>query len=74
MITTYQTLNSDFVIPSDIESDEEKEWLIDNGFADPILLSVNRPNKMYIPVDYWPVQSGFEWSSTKRNSFETGSH
>ena len=37
VITTYQTLNSDFVIPSDIESDEEKEWLIDNGFADSIL-------------------------------------
>ena len=33
VITTYQTLNTDFVIPSDVESDEEREWLIDNGFV-----------------------------------------
>jgi precorrin-6B methylase 1 len=33
VITTYQTLNTDFVIPSDVDPEEEREWLFDNGFA-----------------------------------------
>lgn len=33
MITTYQTLNTDFVIPSDVELDDERQWLLDNGFV-----------------------------------------
>lgn len=32
VITTYQTLNSDFITPSDIPSDEEAEWLLLNGY------------------------------------------
>ncbi|PSR76803.1 hypothetical protein PHLCEN_2v8184 [Hermanssonia centrifuga] len=31
VITTYQTLNMDFAVPADVESDEEMEWLIENG-------------------------------------------
>jgi SNF2 family DNA or RNA helicase len=33
VITTYQTLNTDFVIPSDVENDDERQWLLDNGFV-----------------------------------------
>ena len=31
IITTYHTLNLDFNIPNDVESDDELEWLKDNG-------------------------------------------
>ncbi|KAG6856049.1 hypothetical protein H0H87_008063 [Tephrocybe sp. NHM501043] len=31
IVTTYQTLNQDFVIPKDIDTAEEAEWLADNG-------------------------------------------
>lgn len=31
VITTYQTLNTDFAIPEDVESFDEKEWLVTNG-------------------------------------------
>ncbi|EKM52744.1 uncharacterized protein PHACADRAFT_211962 [Phanerochaete carnosa HHB-10118-sp] len=31
IITTYQTLNTDFATPDGIENDEELRWLLDNG-------------------------------------------
>ncbi|EPQ55741.1 P-loop containing nucleoside triphosphate hydrolase protein [Gloeophyllum trabeum ATCC 11539] len=31
IITTYQTLNMDFAVPSDVADDEEAEWLAENG-------------------------------------------
>lgn len=31
VITTYQTLNTDFAIPEDVDSFDEKEWLVNNG-------------------------------------------
>ena len=31
IITTYHTLNLDFNIPNDVESDDELDWLKDNG-------------------------------------------
>lgn len=31
IITTYQTLSSDFALPSDLENGHEMEWLVDNG-------------------------------------------
>lgn len=33
IITTYQTLNMDFVVPKNIDSDEEDEWVLNNGYA-----------------------------------------
>ncbi|KAL6299805.1 SNF2 family N-terminal domain-containing protein [Sparassis latifolia] len=31
VITTYHTLNSDFAVPSDVESSDEMDWIVTNG-------------------------------------------
>lgn len=35
VITTYQTLNTDFAIPKDVDTTEELEWLEENGCVSP---------------------------------------
>ena len=60
MITTYQTLNSDFVIPSDVESDEEREWLIDNGFAN-LALSIGETNLTKNHINFSGLLARAKW-------------
>lgn len=60
VITTYQTLNTDFFIPTDLDHDEEREWLIDNGS---VLLTtfcvLNVKGRAFsITADSWRARSG----------------